>query len=132
MRRYATDGPASKSNTAIYVGVLALAGAGGYYYYSQSGAKKPAAAESGAPPSTSEQHTIPAQTPKNAAFTGGDQGWIDLKLQSVENLNHNTKKFRFELPDKDDVSGLQIACPFDQAPSVPAHKLTPIRSCSAY
>ncbi|KAL8979590.1 MAG: hypothetical protein Q9177_006102 [Variospora cf. flavescens] len=47
--------------------------------------------------------------PANKAFTGGDQGWIDLKLESVEELSQNTKKLRFALPDKDDVSGLQIA-----------------------
>lgn len=47
--------------------------------------------------------------PANKTFTGGEQGWVDLKLESVENINHNTKKFRFALPDKDDVSGLQIA-----------------------
>ena len=48
--------------------------------------------------------------PANSAFLGGDQGWIDLKLERVEELNHNTKKFRFALPKEDDVSGLQIAC----------------------
>ncbi|KAI4187136.1 MAG: hypothetical protein L6R41_003001 [Letrouitia leprolyta] len=47
--------------------------------------------------------------PANPTFKGGDQGWVDLKLESVEEINHNTKKFRFALPDKDDVSGLQIA-----------------------
>ena len=43
------------------------------------------------------------------AFTGGDQGFISLKLDSVENINHNTKKFRFALPEGDQVSGLVIA-----------------------
>lgn len=47
--------------------------------------------------------------PANKVFKGGDQGWIDLKLESVEELSPNTKKFRFALPDKDDVSGLQVA-----------------------
>ena len=113
-RRYATESPAVSAGPLISIGALALAGAGGGYYYYQwkTETKKPAAAKGGAPPSASEQHTIPAQTPKSAAFTGGDQGWIDLKLESVEELNHNTKKFRFELPDKDNVSGLQIACTY--------------------
>jgi cytochrome-b5 reductase len=44
-----------------------------------------------------------------STFTGGDQGFISLKLDSVEIINHNTKKFRFALPDKDAVSGLHIA-----------------------
>lgn len=43
------------------------------------------------------------------AFTGGDQGFISLKLADVETVNHNTKRFRFELPEADMVSGLQIA-----------------------
>jgi cytochrome-b5 reductase len=43
------------------------------------------------------------------AFTGGDQGFISLKLVNIENVNHNTKKFRFELPEGDQVSGLQSA-----------------------
>lgn len=44
-----------------------------------------------------------------AAFTGGDQGFISLKLDSVETVNHNTKKFRFALPEPDQVSGLAVA-----------------------
>ena len=48
--------------------------------------------------------------PAQKTFTGGEQGWVDLKLESVEEINHNTKKFRFALPDKDDVSGLEVAC----------------------
>ena len=43
------------------------------------------------------------------AFTGGDQGFFDLKLDSIEEINHNTKKFRFALPDSENVSGLQVA-----------------------
>lgn len=49
----------------------------------------------------------PKERPK--VFTGGDQGWIDLKLSEIETINHNTKRFRFELPDKEAVSGLHIA-----------------------
>lgn len=44
-----------------------------------------------------------------SAFTGGDQGFISLKLESIENINHNTKKFRFALPEEDQVSGLKVA-----------------------
>ena len=54
---------------------------------------------------------MPAQTTDpSAIFTGGSQGWVDLKLDKVEQVNHNTKRFRFELPDKDSVSGLHVAC----------------------
>lgn len=48
--------------------------------------------------------------PSKKTFTGGDQGWVDLKLESVEEINHNTKKFRFALPEENDVSGLTVAC----------------------
>ena len=43
------------------------------------------------------------------ALTGGDQGFISLKLEDVEIVNHNTKRFRFKLPEDDMVSGLHIA-----------------------
>ena len=61
--------------------------------------------------SSSEPQTIEPAGPKSKTFTGGDQGWIDLKLKNVEVVNHNTKKLRFALNSDDDVSGLQIACP---------------------
>lgn len=44
-----------------------------------------------------------------SALTGGDQGFVSLKLDDVENVNHNTKKFRFKLPEEDMVSGLHVA-----------------------
>ncbi|KAL9577513.1 MAG: hypothetical protein Q9203_007433 [Teloschistes exilis] len=47
--------------------------------------------------------------PSKKTFTGGEQGWVDLKLESVEEVNHNTKKFRFALPEENDVSGLDVA-----------------------
>ena len=94
----------------MYATITAAAlGGGGYYYYQRT---RP---ETIAPPSNEERKTVPASSPasasapQGAAFTGGEQGFIDLKLESVEELNHNTKKFRFALPNKDDVSGLQIA-----------------------
>ena len=64
-----------------------------------------------AAPQTSkpDSNTQNVAKPANSVFTGGDQGWIDLKLESVEELSHNAKKFRFALPKEDDVSGLQIA-----------------------
>lgn len=39
---------------------------------------------------------------------GGDQGFVSLKLAEVHEVNHNTKQFRFELPEADQVSGLPI------------------------
>ena len=48
--------------------------------------------------------------PANKVFKGGDQGFVSLLLDKVEDINHNTKRFRFKLPDENDVSGLQVAC----------------------
>lgn len=35
-------------------------------------------------------------------------------LEKVEEINYNTKKYRFALPEKDDVSGLHIACAYHE------------------
>jgi cytochrome-b5 reductase len=37
-------------------------------------------------------------------------GFIDFKLESSEMVNHNVKKMRFALPDKDTVTGMQPIC----------------------
>lgn len=64
----------------------------------------------GQPASKTEETNIPASTGAvNKAFTGGDQGFVSLKLEHTENINHNTKKLRFALPNEDDVSGLSVA-----------------------
>lgn len=47
--------------------------------------------------------------PAKSAFTGGDQGFVSLKLSDVEIVNHNTKRLRFELPEPDMVSGMHVA-----------------------
>ncbi|KAJ5219280.1 uncharacterized protein N7498_001379 [Penicillium cinerascens] len=80
--------PPKKSNlTPIYVGVgLAGVGAGLYRYYGSGPIE-------------------PKDRPK--VFNGED--WVDLKVASIENLSHNTKKLRFEFEDKEAVSGLQVA-----------------------
>lgn len=39
----------------------------------------------------------------------GDNEWVDLKLKKTEELSNDTKKFFFELLNKDDVSGLVTA-----------------------
>lgn len=50
-----------------------------------------------------------AEAAAKKALTGGDQGFVSLKLDDVEIVNHNTKKLRFKLPEEDMVSGLNIA-----------------------
>jgi len=67
----------------------------GYYAYSSMGGS-PAKAVAKAEPAK--------------VFTGGEQGFLSLRLKEVENINHNTKKFRFEFDDKDAVSGMPVAC----------------------
>ncbi|KAL9089253.1 MAG: hypothetical protein Q9165_005821 [Trypethelium subeluteriae] len=103
VRRYATESSQGSSNTLLYTAVGASAVGLGYYFLSGT-------AKSEAPPSTEERKQPSAEIKEpNAAFKGGDQGFISLKLDNVENINHNTKKFRFSLPEEDDVSGLKIA-----------------------
>lgn len=42
-------------------------------------------------------------------FKGGEQGFVPLTLDKVEDINHNTKKFRFKFEDQEAVSGLHVA-----------------------
>lgn len=66
-------------------------------------------AEAAPKPSQDAAQAAKSATPAKA-FQGGDQGFLDLKLAEVIPYNHNTKKLRFELPEKDQVSGLTVAC----------------------
>ena len=43
------------------------------------------------------------------AFQGGEQPFLSLKLEQIFPVNHNTKRFRFALPDMNQVSGLTVA-----------------------
>lgn len=104
IRRYA-DKPSAPSggsnNTLLYFLGGGAAAAGGYYYFTQNpgAAQKAEAKVKGA---------LPGGEVKKA-LTGGDQGFLSLKLDDVEIVNHNTKKFRFKLPEDDMVSGLEVA-----------------------
>lgn len=63
------------------------------------------------PPPSKEGENVPASTggaPK-FAFTGGEQGFLSLKLEKSEVVNHNTKKVTFALPEPDMESGLPVA-----------------------
>ncbi len=84
--------------------VVGVTAAVGYTLYTDSRAPAAAAAE------TVTEKVKSGNTEPPKTFTGGDQGFIDLKLSEVSDINHNVKRFRFELPDKDAVSGLTIAC----------------------
>jgi cytochrome-b5 reductase len=92
----------------LYASVAALlAGGGGYYYYSRGG--NAADIKNAVNEAADKAKARAGGQVAKAALTGGDQGFIPLKLESVENVNHNTKKFRFQLPEPDQVSGLHIA-----------------------
>ncbi|KAJ4179889.1 NADH-cytochrome b5 reductase [Fusarium falciforme] len=100
VRRYATEaGGAGGSNAILFAGGAAVLGGAAYWYF--SGASSPAAA------AADVKQAVGAEPKK--AFTGGDQGFLSLKLAEVEIVNHNTKRLRFELPEPDQVSGLSIA-----------------------
>ncbi|KAK1238277.1 hypothetical protein MKX07_006423 [Trichoderma sp. CBMAI-0711] len=99
-RRYATEsGAKGSSNTLLYgAGAAGVLGAG---YYFLSGSPAASKAENKA------KEALGVAAPK--AFTGGDQGFLSLKVSEIEDVNHNTKRVRFDLPEKDQVSGLHVA-----------------------
>ena len=70
-----------------------------------AGGKKP---ETAAPAIAQKEKPAAASAPTKI-FTGGDQGFIGLTLDQVEDINHNTKKFRFKFDSEDAVSGLNVA-----------------------
>lgn len=41
---------------------------------------------------------------------GGGPAFFSLALESSEQVNHNTKRLRFKLPEADAVSGLSMTC----------------------
>ncbi|KAI1075030.1 hypothetical protein F5B20DRAFT_561549 [Whalleya microplaca] len=98
LRTYATEPAKPAGNPLLYAaGAAGVAGAG-YYFFSSSAGQK----------AESKVKAAVGGEPK-VAFTGGDQGFISLLLKEVENINHNTKKFRFKLPEDDQVSGMHVA-----------------------
>ncbi|KAH0063617.1 ferredoxin reductase-like protein, partial [Aureobasidium melanogenum] len=116
VRRYASDAAAkSGSNTLLYSGVAVGAGVAGYMYSqrAQAEGQHGNTNESGAygqPASKTEEGNIPKQAADpSKCFTGGDQGFVSLKLMESEVINHNTKRLRFHLPEEGAVSGLTVA-----------------------
>jgi cytochrome-b5 reductase len=98
--------PKSGPNAALYVAGAAGVGGLAYYYFGKgSGAKQ---VEEDPKLSAAANAATGVPTDKKA-FTEGDQGFIPLKLETVEDVNHNTKRFRFKLPEDDMVSGLVVA-----------------------
>jgi cytochrome-b5 reductase len=114
-RRYATEQPSGGgSNTLLFGGIAAVLAGGGYYYYNSQTVKDAAhsaeeKAKELAGKGKEKAESLSGGTGAKPAFTGGDQGFISLKLLSSEIINHNTKKLRFALPEEDQVSGLNVA-----------------------
>jgi hypothetical protein len=48
-----------------------------------------------------------------AKVFGKGPAFTSLRLDSVETLSHDTKRFRFALPSETTVSGLEPCCEFD-------------------
>lgn len=46
----------------------------------------------------------------NKVFASSFPSFVSLKLRSTEQLNHDTKRLRFELPSENDVSGISVIC----------------------
>lgn len=105
VRRYAdkpSSSPSSGSSSLPYFLGGGAVVAGAYYYFTQNpGAAQKAEAK--------VKDALPASAGGvKKALTGGDQGFLSLKLENVEVVNHNTKKFRFKLPEDDMVSGIEV------------------------
>lgn len=95
-RTYASKASTSPTTTATPWIVAAAAAGTGLFGYTYLGNQRNVHAE--------------AAASDKKAFKGGDQGFISLKLVDVSDYNHNTKKFKFALPEDDMVSGLSVAC----------------------
>ncbi|KAK4128144.1 ferredoxin reductase-like protein [Parathielavia appendiculata] len=110
-RRYATEQLSTdpkKGNNMLLYGAVAVALAGVGYYFSRSTPAVKKAEETVKDTAGAATEKLTSGEAKKA-LTGGDQGWVSLKLEEVEMVNHNSKRFRFRLPEDDMVSGLQIA-----------------------
>lgn len=92
---------------------LGAMGAGYYYYTSQA------------------SPTLKMEGPAPKAFQGGDQGFLSLKLDSVEKISENTKKFRFALPEADQESGLPVACTSEDDYSFARDKMSKLTSMNS-
>ncbi|KAB8437370.1 hypothetical protein FH972_025049 [Carpinus fangiana] len=94
IRSYASQGSSGGGIGGVGYAAVAVGAAGaGYYYYT----------------STQGSPAVPAKINSETAFKGGDQGFISLKLDSIEKINHNTIRMRFDLPEPDMKSGIPVA-----------------------
>lgn len=85
-------------NVPLIVGT-AVAGVGIYTYFMKNGSDKAAGPKSAGGSSS--------QASKPGPFSSF--GFNSLKVQSTEQINHDTKRVRFALPDPDTPSGLSLS-----------------------
>ncbi|KAI8973055.1 hypothetical protein BDB01DRAFT_839092 [Pilobolus umbonatus] len=91
LRYYTSAAAPKKSGSKLLFAALAGAGVlGGIYYNS---------------PSNTSVKSAP-KVPKNSAFNPKE--FISLKLDSVHDINHDTKLFRFQIPENT-IAGLPVA-----------------------
>lgn len=107
-RHYATTPSGGSNNTIILAGTALAAGAGAYYLLSTSGTT-PATKAALSAKDKADNVVDAAKQAAKEAFVGGDQGFVPLKVESVESVNHNTKLVRFKLPEEDQISGMHAA-----------------------
>lgn len=105
MRRYASESTQNGSSNALLYGGLGVGAlGGGYWYYNRqkTGTSAPAGQEG--------EKNVQAQAYEpSKVFIGGEQGFVPLALDKIDDINHNTKRFRFKFDDSESVSGLHIA-----------------------
>ena len=108
IRGYATEAPAPKSSSTPWIVGAAAVGTGilGYTFLGSSD-KTVKAAEKLADDAKAIVKSK-TETPTKT-FTGGEQGFVDLKLKEIIPYNKNTKRFKFALPTDEEVSGLSVA-----------------------
>jgi cytochrome-b5 reductase len=115
VRRYASEAPDQSKGkgggTPFLLTMVAFAGLLGGYSYLRRTKYPKASGEAGAAPPSREGEKIPDSTGGAAkiAFTGGEQGFLSLKLLKSEIINHNSKHLTFALPEEDMESGLHVA-----------------------
>lgn len=102
-RRYASESTQSGGSNAILYSTVGIGAIGLGAWYFNGGGKTQAekAIElTGKGPLANEPSKV---------FKGGEQGFMPLTLDKIEDINHNTKKFRFKFEDSGAVSGLHVA-----------------------
>ncbi|KAL1916408.1 uncharacterized protein VTP21DRAFT_5599 [Calcarisporiella thermophila] len=94
-----TPPPPRKSNPLLTIGGPVALLAAGYYYYSK---------KSGQPVTEVAKEAVKAtETPVKKALN--PEEFTPFKLREVHDVNYNTKLFRFDLPEQDQVLGLHVA-----------------------